>query len=188
MTYIILENAAKARIALHAAVTQDDIGFDKIVGKGAVGTVYHAEIQRKPVAVKVTRESNIAFVEEEFLLEVALMCVLSHPHLLPCLGASLEGPDYFIVSPYQGRGSLRMVLSDPFEPMNWVRKLSVATMIAEGVKFMHSKYVMHRDLKSENVLVGYDWNACLADFGSAQFFKSRKTRKESLIGTAGKII
>ena len=78
-----------------------------------------------------------------------------------------------------------MVLSDPFEPLNWIRKVVFARQIAEGLHCLHTKFIMHRDLKSENILVGYDWDIKIADFGNARFFKSDTSKKDSLIGTAG---
>ena len=100
--FAILSFARRGEVLLCREVDPDEVEFNTVVGKGAVGTVYQGEIDGQTVAVKVTKESNIAFVEEEFFLEVALMCTVNHSSILSCIGAFLQGPDYFFISPFQG--------------------------------------------------------------------------------------
>mgnify|MGYP005994458901 CR=1 FL=1 len=89
-------------IQLHNPLLYENVVLDEIIGKGAVGTVYSACQNGQSVAVKVSKAETMAFTEEEFLFEVALMCALDHPNILPCLGAGIVAPYYFFISPYQG--------------------------------------------------------------------------------------
>ena len=95
--------ARTGEIQLHKHFAYEKVALDKIIGKGAVGTVYSARHEEKAVAVKVSKETTLAFTEEEFLFEVALMCALDHPNILPCLGAGIVAPYYFFISPFQGK-------------------------------------------------------------------------------------
>jgi len=177
--------AKNCSIELHRPVLYEDITLNQVIGKGAVGTVYSASHNSQDVAVKVSKETTMAFIEEEFRFEVALMCALDHPNILPCLGAGIVAPFYFFISPHQGRGCLRMVLNDPFEPLTWTKRIHIAISVANGLQYFHSKGLIHRDIKSENVLVGFDWNIFIIDFGTARFLgKADKTAKDSMVGTA----
>ena len=77
-----------------------------------------------------------------------------------------------------------MVLSDRFLPLTWVRKINIAQEIVKGMQHLHSRRLIHRDLKSENILVGFTWEIKIIDFCCTCF--TRKTPlKDSMIGTAG---
>jgi hypothetical protein len=69
---------------------------------GAVGKVFVGKWRNQKVAIKFCHENTAAFDIQEFRFEVAIMCVMSHPNVLPCVAANLNGPNYFILSPYQG--------------------------------------------------------------------------------------
>lgn len=111
--------ARTGEIQLHRPLAYEQVALDKIIGKGAVGTVYSAKHQDQSVAVKVSKESTLAFTEEEFLFEVALMCALDHPNILPCLGAGIVAPYYFFISPYQGNYFLFQKLAT-FFPSHYI--------------------------------------------------------------------
>lgn len=79
-----------------------------------------------------------------------------------------------------------MVLSDKFEPLPWIKRIHIAIEVAKGMQYLHSRGLMHRDIKSENILVGHDWEIRIIDFGTSRFFgKFDKTEKDSMVGTAG---
>lgn len=62
----------------------------------------------------------------------------------------------------------------------------MATEIAKGLQYLHSKGVIHRDIKSENIIIGFDWDVKIIDFGTARFIeKIDKSHRESMVGTAG---
>jgi len=80
---------------------------------------------------------------------------LSHPNIMGCLAASLDSPNVFIVTELMGKGSMSDVLKN--EPtLPWSIKLQMAIHAAEGMKYLHSRVppIVHRDLKSLNLLVG----------------------------------
>ena len=57
------------------------------------------------MAAKVCTESNVSFEPSEFRFEVAIMCILNHPNILPCIGAHCFGPKYLLVTPFKGAQS-----------------------------------------------------------------------------------
>ena len=95
--------AKNGEIELHSHIDYETVTLDSIIGKGAVGTVYSAKYNGQSVAVKVTKETKLAFTEEEFLFEVALLSALDHPNILSCLGGGVVSPYYFFISPHHGK-------------------------------------------------------------------------------------
>mmetsp|Transcript_15897 Transcript_15897/g.62113 ORF Transcript_15897/g.62113 Transcript_15897/m.62113 type:complete len:768 (+) Transcript_15897:113-2416(+) len=140
------------------------------------------------VAIKSTHEDFVGFEKHEFLFEVALMSARVHAHILPCLGAHVDGPSYFMTSPFQARGSLEQVLREVYEPFPWRLRLKVLLVTAQVLEFLHRHKIMHRDLKSANILLGESENAIyLTDFGTARFFDKSydSSPLEPRIGTPG---
>lgn len=177
--------AKEGEVELHQPINQDELIMEHVVGQGAVGKVHLAEYKGENVAVKMTTDDNHAFEISEFRFELALMCMIKHPNVLPCIGAYTEGPSYFFVSPYQGRGSLRMILDAQLEDLSWYRKVTIARQVASGLNCLHKCFIIHRDIKADNVLVNYNWSVVVADFGTSRCFgKADKSEKENMIGTS----
>ena len=160
---------------------------------GAAGEVFLAKWNGQSVAVKISGEQHVSFNIEEFLFEVALMCVLQHDNLLPCIAANTAGPKYMLVSPFQGTrvvalssrrmlltcrsssslspemGSLESILADSSIRMDWKAKFLVAEQIAAAMHHLHRHNLIHRDLKSANVLVADNWERIyVTDFGTTR--------------------
>lgn len=209
----ILRYARRGEVSLHRRVTAKVVLPERQIARGAVGKVFVGKWRNQKVAIKFCHENTAAFDILEFRFEVAIMCVMSHPNILPCYAANLVGPNYFILSPYQGsvllscefvpsrasshrvscwrprppteRGTLEDVLQSAEElPMS--RILSIAVQIASAMDYMHSIYLMHRDLKSPNILLNNEWHLYITDFGTARVFgKQDKRELEPLVGTTG---
>ena len=95
------------------------------------------------------------------------MEVIRHPNIVMFLGACTKPPNLCIVLEYCGRGSLWSCLHDLSIKLSWEFRKKMALDIAKGVLYLHSFQppILHRDLKSLNVLLDHACNAKLADFG-----------------------
>ncbi|XP_036422407.1 mitogen-activated protein kinase kinase kinase 20 isoform X4 [Colossoma macropomum] len=156
----------------------DDIHFHENCGGGSYGSVYRARwiSQDKEVAVK-----KLLKIEKE----AEILSVLSHRNIIQFYGAILEAPNYGIVTEYASGGSLYEYLSsDASEEISMKQIMTWATEIAKGIHYLHAEApvkVIHRDLKSRNVVVTADKVLKICDFGASKFHSH--TTHMSLVGT-----
>jgi hypothetical protein len=138
---------------------------DQPAGQGGYGWVYRGTWRGVDVAVK--RMARNRFDEEsrlQFREEAALLARMRHPHVVLFIGVSLCSPNMCIVTEWMPRGSLREVLDDTAQELDWPLRLSLVRGLALGLAFLHSSEppILHRDLNSSNVLIDDLWNAKIA--------------------------
>ncbi|XP_034069293.1 mitogen-activated protein kinase kinase kinase 20 isoform X1 [Gymnodraco acuticeps] len=156
----------------------DDILFYENCGGGSFGSVYRSRwiSQDKEVAVK-----KLLKIENE----AEILSVLSHRNIIQFYGAIVEAPNYGIVTEYASGGSLYDYLSSAeSEHMDMGQIMTWAAEIARGIHYLHSEApvkVIHRDLKSRNVVVAGDMVLKICDFGASKFLTH--TTHMSLVGT-----
>ncbi|CAL8471975.1 g11517 [Coccomyxa elongata] len=165
-------------------ICKDPYGRDWQLGTGGFGSVYKGIWQgNTPVAVKfVTGHSPKE--QQRFRNEVAILKSLRHVNIVQFLGASLAGDQIMLVTEYMPRGDLWRALSqDSTHHFSW-RNMGwqVALHIARGLHHMHSRKVMHLDLKSANILLARDGTAKVADVGLAKIL-TRDNTHVSMEGT-----
>ncbi|XP_073701134.1 mitogen-activated protein kinase kinase kinase 20 [Garra rufa] len=156
----------------------DDILFYENCGGGSFGSVYRARwlSQDKEVAVK-----KLLKIEKE----AEILSVLSHRNIIQFYGAILEAPNYGIVTEYASGGSLFDYLSSAeSEDISMKQIMTWAMDIAKGMHYLHDEApftVIHRDLKSRNVVLTSDSVLKICDFGASKFHSH--TTHMSLVGT-----
>ncbi|XP_016131766.1 mitogen-activated protein kinase kinase kinase 20 [Sinocyclocheilus grahami] len=156
----------------------DDILFYENCGGGSFGSVYRARwlSQDKEVAVK-----KLLKIEKE----ADILSVLSHRNIIQFYGAVLEAPNYGIVTEYASCGSLFDYLSSAeSEDISMKQIMTWAMDIAKGMHYLHAEApftVIHRDLKSRNVVLTADAVPKICDFGASKFHSH--TTHMSLVGT-----
>ncbi|GLT88754.1 hypothetical protein SLE2022_067650 [Rubroshorea leprosula] len=166
-----------------------DISWGELVlkeklGVGSFGTVHRANWHGYEVAVKILEEQNF-YTERfrEFLREVAIMKSLRHPNIVRFLGAVTQPPKLSIVMEYLSRGSLYKLLQMPNTAfvLNLTCRLNMAYDVASGMNYLHQLRppIVHRDLKSPNLLVTDNYTVKVCDFGlsrsKANTFLTSKT-------------
>lgn len=143
----------------------NDIKLGEVIGAGSFGDVFAANYRNKKVAVKILSRHKITKqVYLELQTECAVLSALKHKNVLDFKGMCLEMPNVCIVSEIAERSSLGQVLAAKGE-LPWELRLSFALDIARGLAFIHKNGIIHRDLKSSNLLVSSDWTVKVADFG-----------------------
>ncbi|CAI5739428.1 unnamed protein product [Hyaloperonospora brassicae] len=172
-----------------ARIPRDKVTVDQVLSRGGFGVVYSGSYNGRQVAVKMllpdTRR-NISHVVN-LLAEVKMMASMEHPHIVEFIGVAWDSlTNMCVVSEFMAGGDLKALLSGYDEqehPMGFSRqKLRIALHIAHALMYMHSldPPIIHRDLKSKNVLLNENLDAKLTDFGT-----SRERVNESMTGGVG---
>lgn len=140
---------------------------------GANSRIYRGIYKQRAVAVKMVRiperdEARRAELEEQFNSEVAFLSRLYHPNIVQFIAACKKPPVYCIITEYMSQGTLRMYLNkkDPYS-LSAETILKLALDISRGMEYLHAQGVIHRDLKSQNLLLNDEMRVKVADFGTS---------------------
>lgn len=145
---------------------------ENLIGRGGCNRVYKGLLpDGKPVAVKILKFTKEAW--KDFTLEVEIMTTLNHKNITPLLGICVE--DNYLISVYDfmPNGNLEENLhgnNKDKSVLSWDVRFKVAVGIAEALNYLHnecSQPVIHRDVKSSNILLSDEYQSQLTDFGLA---------------------
>ncbi|KAG2722807.1 hypothetical protein I3760_02G143500 [Carya illinoinensis] len=147
--------------------------FKRILGKGGFGTVYHGYIDDTQVAVKMSSHSSVQGYQQ-FQSEVRLLMRVHHRNLITLVGYCCEGTNMGLIFEYMANGDLEAHLSDGnAKTLTWEDRLRIATDAAQGLEYLHcgcKPPIVHRDVKTTNILLNKNLQAKLADFGLSKIF------------------
>ncbi|WCJ27268.1 Leucine-rich repeat transmembrane protein kinase [Euphorbia peplus] len=162
------------------------------IGEGGFGPVYKGLLRDGTViAVKqlssISRQGN-----REFLNEIGMISCLQHPNLVKLHGFCVEGDQLLVVYEYMENNSLARALFDRKKnqlKLDWSARVKICTGIAKGLAFLHEESrlkIVHRDIKSTNVLLDRDLNPKISDFGLARLTEEEKSHVSTRVaGTVG---
>ncbi|XP_071704126.1 receptor-like protein kinase HERK 1 [Rutidosis leptorrhynchoides] len=170
--------------------------FITIIGKGGYGPDYKGQLslsgETKLTTIAVKRlDTKISGQGlKEFLTEIQLPSRYKHPNLISLLGFCNQGPEKVLIYEYAHRGSLDKYLhnasQNPTFTLTWKQRLNICIDAARGLDHLHNhvaqhERVIHRDIKSANVLLDSNWRAMIADFGLSKL--GRANEKDSFFIT-----
>lgn len=165
--------------------------FSKKIGKGSFGSVYYGRMKDgKEVAVKIMAEiSNDG--HQQFVTEVALLSRIHHRNLVPLVGYCEEEHQRILVYEYMHNGTLRDHIHDSVKQkeLDWLTRLSIAEDAAKGLDYLHTGCnpgIIHRDVKTSNILLDMHMRAKVSDFGLSRQAEEDLTHVSSVArGTVG---
>ncbi|KAI3511234.1 hypothetical protein L1887_18381 [Cichorium endivia] len=167
-----------------------------LVGSGTYGDVYKAELdhfdskkslllevnkgklqkKRSTVAIKRILNREDKQGEQGFLAEIEMLTSCNHPNIVSLLGFCDEGRHMILVYEHASNGSLDDYLGSTGSLTNltWVQRIKICIDVARGLNYLHTKIednrrIIHRDIKSGNILLEQNWQAKIADFGLSKF-------------------
>ncbi|XP_031381381.1 putative receptor protein kinase ZmPK1 [Punica granatum] len=163
--------------------------FREEIGRGAVGSVYRAILSGDWIAaVKRLNEMSL-HGEDEFLAEVSTIGRLNHMNLIELWGYCAEGKHRLLVYEYMEHGSLAENLSKG--TLDWGKRLDVAVGAARGLAYLHEEcleWVLHCDVKPQNILLDLNYQPKVADFGLSKLLNRGDVKHSSfskIRGTRG---
>jgi len=164
---------------LNLFLRHDQFQIGDLIGKGTFGSVYNGVLveNNRRVAIKVLHSQILAGRQlETFKREVWTMATLNHPSILKLYGVTLTPPFCIVTELLNGS------LFDHLHVINPTQKSLIALRISQGMEQLHSAQIIHRDLKTSNILLDSEYNPRVCDFGLVTFKSS--TTRTGFVGTS----
>ncbi|CAJ2653707.1 unnamed protein product [Trifolium pratense] len=164
----------------------DNFSLANKIGQGGFGEVYYGELRGKKTAIKKMKIQ----ATREFLAELKVLTSVHHWNLVHLIGYCVEG-SLFLVYEYIDNGNLSQHLHNSAkEPMTWSTRVKIALDVARGLEYIHDHSVpvyIHRDIKSDNILLNENFTAKVADFGLTKLtdVASSTDKTDHIAGTFG---
>ncbi|KAL2323838.1 hypothetical protein Fmac_022896 [Flemingia macrophylla] len=177
----------------------DNFGSKALIGEGSYGRVYYATLNNgKAVAVKKLDVSSEPETNNEFLTQVSMVSRLKNENFVELHGYCVEGNLRVLAYEFATMGSLHDILhgrkgvqgAQPGPTLDWIQRVRIAVDAARGLEYLHEKVqpaIIHRDIRSSNVLIFEDYKAKIADFNLSNQAPDMAARLHStrVLGTFG---
>ncbi|XP_019185437.1 PREDICTED: cysteine-rich receptor-like protein kinase 2 [Ipomoea nil] len=164
-----------------------DFSEENKLGEGGFGDVYKGKLQNGNVVAvkKLTMISSRAMAD--FETEVRLITNIHHPNLIRLLGYSGNQEELLLVYEYMANASLdRCLYRQNRGRLNWKQRVDIIFGTARGLSYLHEVCIIHRDIKSSNILLDDDFHPKIAEFGLARLSPKNKSHLTTkFAGTLG---
>ncbi|OMO68899.1 hypothetical protein COLO4_29356 [Corchorus olitorius] len=174
-----------------------NFGTKALIGEGSYGRVFYAKLSEgQPAAIK--KLDNTQEQDSDFGAQLSVVSRLKHEHFVELMGYCLEANNRILVYEYATMGSLHDVLhgrkgvqgAEPGPVLNWNQRVKIAYGAAKGLEYLHEKVqpsIVHRDVRSSNVLLFDDFMSKVADFNLTNQSSDTAARLHStrVLGTFG---
>ncbi|XP_065874852.1 L-type lectin-domain containing receptor kinase S.1 [Euphorbia lathyris] len=163
---------------------------DRLLGSGGFGKVYKGIISNNTeIAVKCVNHDSKQGLRE-FMAEISSMGRLQHKNLVQMRGWCRKANELLLVYDYMPNASLdRYIFNVPKKLMNWQQRRQVLSDVAEGLNYLHhgwDQVVIHRDIKSSNILLDSEMRGRVGDFGLAKLYSHNEVPNTTrVVGTLG---
>nr|DAD21669.1 TPA_asm: hypothetical protein HUJ06_023132 [Nelumbo nucifera] len=165
---------------------------DNVIGEGGYGVVFRGVLPDGSIVAVKNLFNNKGQAEREFKVEVEAIGKVRHKNLVGLLGYCADGPHRMLVYEYVDNGNLEQWLHGdvgPTSPLTWDIRMKIAIGTAKGLAYLHEALepkVVHRDIKSSNILLDKKWNPKVSDFGLAKLLGSEASYVTTrVMGTFG---
>ncbi|KAK4744036.1 hypothetical protein SAY87_010348 [Trapa incisa] len=173
-------------------IATNGFGEENVIGEGGYGIVYRGILEDNTVVAVKNLLNNRGQAEKEFKVEVEAIGRVRHKNLVRLLGYCVEGAHRILVYEYVDNGNLEQWLhgdAGSCSPMTWDIRMNIITGTAKGLTYLHEGLepkVVHRDIKSSNILLNKQWNPKVSDFGLAKLLGSERSYVTTrVMGTFG---
>ncbi|RZC57123.1 hypothetical protein C5167_004426 [Papaver somniferum] len=165
---------------------------ENVIGEGGYGIVYRGLLPDNTIVAVKNLLNNRGQAEKEFKVEVEVIGRVRHKNLVRLLGYCVEGAYRMLVYEYVDNGNLEQWLHGDVglvSPLTWDNRMNIILGTAKGIAYLHEGLepkVVHRDVKSSNILLDRQWNPKVSDFGLAKLLCSESSYVTTrVMGTFG---
>lgn len=162
-----------------------NVTLGPIVGQGQFSEVHVGRYFGDLVAIKIQKREN-AQLEEYLVRELSVLKNTGHENLLGYLGAfnelnessdsASQGHKLYIITEYCHGGDLLSLLLNTQQQLSWKFRLKIALQAIAAISYLHEKKLLHRDVKSSNILLDSNWNCKVSDFGMSREYAGDSAR------------
>ncbi|KAG4195771.1 hypothetical protein ERO13_A06G127600v2 [Gossypium hirsutum] len=173
-------------------VATQNFNNENKIGEGGFGAVFKGVLPNGTTIAVKQLSAKSKQGSREFVNEVGVISALQHPNLVKLLGCCIDENQLLLVYEYMENNSLAHALFGPEElrvQLNWTIRSKICSGIAKGLAFLHEESklkIIHRDIKTTNILLDKDFTAKISDFGFAKLHEGHQTHVITKIaGTTG---